>query len=84
MRRPTGLLALILLVTPVAEAAGPSILPSAAPAAATAGTPSGPEPIATADIPLRADVDERYAEEVIGRSNGRDPSQRLQAELAHL
>ena len=84
MRRPTGLLALILLVTPVAEAAGPSILPSAAPAAATAGTPSGPEPIATADIPLRADVDERYAEEVIGRSNGRDPSQRLQAELDHL
>jgi len=33
MRRPTGLLALILLVTPVAEAAGPSILPVAAPAA---------------------------------------------------
>ena len=83
MRRPTGLLALILLVTPVAEAAGPSILPVAAPAAAAAA-PSGPQPVATADIPLRADADERFAEEVIGRSNGRDPSQKLEARLVEL
>ena len=81
MRRPTGLLALMLLVIPAAQAAGPSILPTTAPAAAA---PSGPEPIATADIPLRADADERFAEEVIARSNGRDPSQRLAAQLDDL
>ena len=82
MRRLTGLLALMLLVIPAAQAAGPSILPTPAPAAAAA--PSGPEPIATADIPLRADADERFAEEVIARSNSRDPSQKLAAQLDDL
>ena len=82
MRRPTGLLALMLLLIPVAHAAGPSILSAAAPAApATPVAPSGPEPIATADIPLRADVDERFADEVIARSKVRDPSLKLQARL---
>lgn len=85
MRRATGLLALILLTTPVAEAAGPSILKAAVPATPAAAAPaSGPEPIATADIPLRADADERFAEEVIDRSKGRDPSQKLQSRLESL
>jgi len=43
--------------------------------AATPAAParSAPEAIAAADIPLRADADERFASEVIQRSQGRDP-----------
>jgi small-conductance mechanosensitive channel len=43
------------------------------PALATAPKP-GPEVIAAADIPTRADADERFAAEVIARSQGRDPT----------
>jgi small-conductance mechanosensitive channel len=56
-------------------------LPGAAPAAKTAATAASIEPIATGDIPMRADVDERFAEDVIVRARGKDPSKTLRAEL---
>jgi len=54
----------------------------AAPAAAPAKT--GPERIAQVDIPLRADTDERFAQDVIQRSQGRDPTARLEPGLVQL
>ena len=69
---------------PVATGAIPG-LPGAAPAvdAAAASAPTTPavEPIATGDIPMRADIDERFAEDVIVRAKGKDPSKKLRAEL---
>jgi small-conductance mechanosensitive channel len=61
-----------------AAAAAPE---AAAPAAATK---PGPEPIAQADIALRADLDERFARDVIQRSQGRDPTERLEPRLQRL
>lgn len=58
----------------------PSILGGAA-ATPPAPASTAPEPVATADIPLRADADERFAQEVVERSQGRDPSARLEARL---
>ncbi|MBK6350898.1 MAG: mechanosensitive ion channel [Proteobacteria bacterium] len=43
--------------------------------------PTAPEPIAAGDIPLRADADERFAQGVVQRAQGRDPSKKLGAEL---
>jgi small-conductance mechanosensitive channel len=57
----------------------PVATPAAEPAAAT--TTPAVEPIATGDIPMRADLDERFAEDVIGRARGKDPSKQLRAEL---
>jgi small-conductance mechanosensitive channel len=53
------------------------------PAQAPAATPAkaGPEVIAAADIPQRADVDERFAQDVVQRSHGRDPTLPLRAQL---
>ena len=56
-------------------------LPGTAPAAETAATVAAIEPIATGDIPMRADIDERFAEDVIVRASGKDPSKALRAEL---
>ena len=43
-----------------------------------------PETIAQADIPTRADVDERFARDVIQRSTGRDPTEKLTPRLEAL
>ena len=53
-----------------------------APAAAVPST--APEPIAAGDIPLRADADERFAQGVVQRAKGKDPSRKLAAELDDL
>jgi len=42
---------------------------------------SGPEAIAPADIPLRADLDERFSQEVVQRTRGQDPIANLQRRL---
>jgi small-conductance mechanosensitive channel len=61
------------LATAAQNAAAPA--PSAAPAKA------GPEVIAAADIPTRADADERFAQDVVQRSRGQDPTAKLQTRL---
>jgi len=54
-------------------------------AAAPAGpSKSGPEAVVPADIPMRADADERFAQDVIQRSQGRDPTAKLQERLEAL
>jgi small-conductance mechanosensitive channel len=45
--------------------------------AAVAARPATPDPIPAGDIPIRADIDERYAQDVIARAKGRDPSTKL-------
>ena len=42
---------------------------------------TAPEPIAAGDIPMRADADERFAQDVVQRTKGKDPSKKLGAEL---
>jgi small-conductance mechanosensitive channel len=54
------------------------------PAAPPAPERTGPEIIATADIPLRADTDERFAQDVIQRSKGRDPAEKFELRLEAL
>jgi small-conductance mechanosensitive channel len=76
MRRRVGLLACLW---PVLVLAGP--LPLAAQDAPATPAKAGPEVVAPADIPLRADVDERFAQEVIQRSQGRDSLARLEKSL---
>jgi small-conductance mechanosensitive channel len=52
--------------------------------AAPSPSKTGPEPVAAADIPLRADADERFAADVIQRSEGRDPTANLGPRLEAL
>jgi len=61
-------------------------LPAAAQdaAAPTAPAKAGPEVIAAADIPVRADADERFAQDVIERSRGQDPTAKSQKQLEAL
>jgi hypothetical protein len=78
MRRRVGLLACVLPMLAVGWA-----LPAIAQDAAATATPAktGPEAIAPADIPLRADIDERFAQEVVQRTKGQDPAAKLQTSL---
>ena len=46
-------------------------------AATDASAKPAPETIAQADIPTRADADERFARDVIQRSTGRDPTEKF-------
>jgi potassium efflux system protein len=81
MHRRVGWAAIVLLLSAIG--AGPRVLAQDAPAPA-APAKGGPEAIAAADIPLRADADERFAQDVIARSKGRDPSTRLEERLNDL
>jgi len=45
--------------------------------ATDASSKPAPETIAQADIPVRADADERFARDVIQRSTGRDPTEKF-------
>jgi small-conductance mechanosensitive channel len=56
---------------------------AAAPALATPA-PSGPQVVVPADIPVRADADERFAQDVIQRSQGRRPATALEPRLDDL
>jgi potassium-dependent mechanosensitive channel len=49
--------------------------------AATAPGPASPEPVAAGDIPMRADEDERFAQDALVRARRQDGGQRLGAEL---
>jgi potassium-dependent mechanosensitive channel len=42
---------------------------------------TAPEPITAGDIPMRADADERFAQDVVARARRKDPSTKLGAEL---
>lgn len=67
-------------------AALPGLAAPAAPAADAAAAPKSttPDPIPAGDIPMRADIDERYAQDVTARAKGRDPSTRLGQRLDEL
>ena len=80
MRRRVGLLVRALPFLLLCGA-GPAL---AQDAAQGAPAKAGPEIIAAADIPLRADADERFAQDVIQRSKGKDATPRLEKELAAL
>ena len=80
MRR-VGMLALLL---PLLVFRGPPSM--AAEQGASAATPakSGPQVVETADIPLQADADERFAQDVVQRSRGQDPTAKLRPRLESL
>ena len=80
MRRRVGILACIVPVL----AFGWSAAVYAQDATPVAPAKAGPEVIAQVDIPARADADERFAEDVIQRSQGRDPAERLEPRLQAL
>jgi small-conductance mechanosensitive channel len=64
---------LLACLWPALVLAGPLPLAAQDASAPAAPAKAAPEVVAPADIPLRADVDERFAQEVIQRSQGKDP-----------
>jgi len=60
-----------------------AVKPAEAPVETTS-KPAAPEPILAGDIPLRADADERFAQDVMRQAKGRDPSAQLGAQLSDL
>jgi len=74
MRRRVGLLAAALPALALWWSG--ATLGQDAPAAEKPAKPV-PETVAQADIPARADTDERFARDVIQRSTGRDPTEKL-------
>ena len=85
-RLALGALAVWLCLAGTASAALPGLKPTApgAEAVDAATKHAAPDPIAAADIPMRADIDERYAQDAIVRTRGRDPSARLGQRLDEL
>ena len=90
-RLMTVLLLPLLLTSGLACAAIPGLpgVPAKAPAAATAptdGAPAAPaiETVPASDIPMRADVDERFAQEVLARTGRKNSSPKLSAGLDEL
>ena len=81
MRRPVGLPALVLS-TLALVCCWPVVAREEAQPEAAAG--KEPAVIASADIPMRADADERFAQDVIERSKGRDRTAGLEKSLVHL
>lgn len=84
-----GPFALVLLLTCASAAAAiPGLLGIATPGSDattdTAPRPAAVEPIATADIPMRADVDERFAQDVVVRAQRKDSSKALRTQLDDL
>lgn len=77
MRRNVRLFARVLLLS----ALGWWSLAVAQEAPAPAAPKKGPDAILAIDIPTRADADERFAQEVIQRSRGQDPTAGLQKRL---
>jgi small-conductance mechanosensitive channel len=81
MRRRVGLLGRVLPMLSLCW-----LLPAMAQDAADKAAPAmaGPEAIAPADIPMRADLDERFSQEVVQRTRGQDPTSNLQKSLEAL
>jgi small-conductance mechanosensitive channel len=84
MRRPVGKIAFVLPLLAFCWSLAAATQNAAAPAPSAAPAKAGPEVIAAADIPLRADADERFAQDVVQRSRGQDPTLKLQAALDKL
>ena len=82
MERRIGLLAAAWVLASVAAVSRVSAQDP--PAAPVAPAKSGPEIILAADIPARADVDQRFAQDAVERAKGRDPSERLEKRLEEL
>jgi potassium-dependent mechanosensitive channel len=83
----TALLLPLLLVSGLAFAALPGLPGATTKAPETAeGAAKAPaiEAIPAADIPLRADADERFAQDVVKRTQGKDHSRQLGVELDRL
>jgi small-conductance mechanosensitive channel len=81
MRRLFGLPALLLSALALLGS-WPALAKEAVPPEATAI--KEPEVIAPADVSMRADADERFAQDVIERSKGRDRTAGLEKSLAHI
>jgi len=86
-----ALLLPLLLASANSFAALPGLPAAPAKAPAAASTPSDKAPVAAAvetipasEIPIRADVDERFARDVLQRTRGKDPSPKLAAGLDEL
>ncbi|WP_206860295.1 mechanosensitive ion channel domain-containing protein [Lysobacter changpingensis] len=80
MRRSTGWLgALLSLAFAIAPAFAQD--KAATPVPGTAPAPKEPAAVAVADIALRADADERFAEAIILRAREEDPSEQLAPRL---
>ena len=77
---------LMRLLAPLFVALALGAAPDLRAADTPAGGPDKPviEPIATGDIALRADGDERYAQDVISRAKGRSPAAKLEPLLERL
>ncbi len=80
MRR-VGMLALLLSLLVFQ---GPPSMAAEQGAAAATPAKSGPQVVETAEIPLRADADERFAQDVVQRSRGQDPTAKLRPRLESL
>ena len=80
-----GVLLTLLLGMPggIARAANP-LLPDAASTAAAPAAASTTEVITAGDIPMRADIDERFVQEVLRRAQEKDPSAKLRPRLDEL
>ncbi len=76
-----GWLALVLLL--LSAGATAQALPGIAPAKETAPAATA-EPIAAADIPSRADADERFAQEVLEEARSADPTSAFEPRLSAL
>ena len=81
MRRIAGGLCVVLWLSMAALPAFAQAKAVAAPAPAAAEGPKAPVAIPVADIPLRADTDERFAEAVTLRALEEDPTDRLAPQL---
>jgi small-conductance mechanosensitive channel len=77
-------LAALPLVGTNALGAGPLAPVAKPPASSEKPGTAAAEPIPSIDIPARADMDERYVQEVVARASQTDPSQRLVAPLDRL
>lgn len=75
------LLVLALLCSGAAGAASALRPGKTTPAPAAATPPPATEVIAAADLPARADIDERFAQDVLQRARGRNPADALTPRL---
>ncbi|RPI16158.1 MAG: mechanosensitive ion channel protein MscS [Lysobacterales bacterium] len=82
MPRRLGLTACLLLLVCFAGALHAQEAP--APAAAAAPAKQGPEPVAATDVPSRADADERFAQDVLERVRGKQPTAKLEQRMTAL
>jgi len=81
MRHLVGKMASVLPLLAFCWSLAATAQDAVAPAPSAAPAKAGPEVIAAADIAMRADADERFAQDVVQRSSGSDSTVKLQARL---